>query len=469
MKRIARIDTMSFRIFVILLLGISLSAGLGLRLADARRLADLRHLQVVRQAESLSGLLAEMQAASPQRRAGLLQDSRLFVEASRPPVNAGRRDSELTAMLLDGAPPGLTVVADIAPESVCKAMGERRHGRSSAAHEALGRALEALGCWYISGHYQDGRAFTLLTGTPRLMLKGSHLLDPTFLIVLFLATVLLAALVARMAAAPIRALGHAAAELDPEFDNPMVRETGPADVRAAIHAFNTMRDRLGHYMREKTYMLGAIAHDLQTPLTRLRLKLDQMPDDEQRQMLLSDWQAMHAIVDEGLKLARLAATQEPAVLLNIDSMLASIADDESDAGRDVRFESGAGADCMCRPQMLRRCVQNLVDNAVLHGGSARLSTEMDGLALKIHVRDFGPGIPEAKLEQVFEPMRRLEDAGASARNGSGLGLTIARLLAQRDGASVHLRNAADGGLIATVRIVRRTRQNADQSLHLRPA
>ena len=451
MKQAAQFDTMSFRIFVILLVGIFLAAVLGVGLADARRVADLRRLQVAGHAERVSNLLARMQAAPPSERGAMLDSRGLFIEAVNSYSGPGKYDHELTRMLRKSLPAGVVVIADAVPQATCRIIGQGRHNRF-ASHNPIGSALEAVGCWHITGRFSDGRAFSYLTGTPPFLLKGSRLLDPAFLIVLFLTAAMLAALVARMAAAPIRALARAAAELGPDLDNPKVREAGPVDVRAAIHAFNTMRDRLGLFMRERTYVLGAIAHDLQTPLTRLRLKLDQMPDGAQRQALLSDWQAMRSIVDEGLKLARLAATQEPAVLLNVDSMLASIADDEIDAGRDVHFESGAGVDCMCRPQMLRRCVQNLIDNAIRYGGSARLSTEADGHQLRIHVRDFGPGIPEALLERAFEPMMRLEGAGSDTGSGSGLGLTIARLLAQRNGADVHLRNADDGGLVATVSI-----------------
>ena len=201
-------------------------------------------------------------------------------------------------------------------------------------------------------------------------------------------------------------------------------------------------------------MIAAITHDLQTPMTRLRLRLDALQDDELRRRLLDDWRAMEAIVDQGLELARASDAQETLVRLDVDSLIASLVDDAAETGADVVFDHAAGKDIVCRPQMLRRCVQNLLDNAIKHGGDARLSTIATGQELLIEVRDHGPGIPESRLDEVFEPMVRLDPSRSRETGGTGLGLTIARILARRNAAHITLINAPGGGLVARLAIKR---------------
>nr|WP_131588951.1 HAMP domain-containing sensor histidine kinase [Sphingomonas melonis] len=222
-------------------------------------------------------------------------------------------------------------------------------------------------------------------------------------------------------------------------------------MRLAIRAFNDMQARLVEHSAEQTQMIAAITHDLQTPMTRMRLKLEQMEDDATRMRLLSDWNAMRAIVEEGLALARSTDMREEPVLLDIDSLIESIVEDEREAGNVAAFDAAAGRDWICRPQMLRRCVQNLVDNAIKYGGEVNLSTHSEAAGLRIEVRDPGPGIPADQLETVFLPMVRLETSRSRETGGTGLGLTIARNLARRMGAALTLENGSPRGLVCTIR------------------
>jgi len=230
-------------------------------------------------------------------------------------------------------------------------------------------------------------------------------------------------------------------------------------VRIAIRAFNAMQRRLHQHLHEQTHMISAITHDLQTPMTRLRLRLDEVSDEHLRARLLADWRAMREMVDEGLELARSTGAREEFVQLDVDSLIESIVEDAQDMGHKASFDRAAGLDIRCRPQMLRRCVQNLVDNAIKYGGSAHLSTIASADGLLIEIRDHGPGIPENRLEDVFEPMVRLEESRSRETGGTGLGLTIARILARRNGGEVRLRNAPEGGLVATIALERSARKS----------
>jgi signal transduction histidine kinase len=190
----------------------------------------------------------------------------------------------------------------------------------------------------------------LVTGPPPL-LRAAYGPDPAFLAVIAVAAALLAFVVAHTAGAPIRRLTHAASDVRPGTPLPELTETGPGDVRSAIRAFNDMQQRLSRHAAEQSYMIAAITHDLQTPMTRLRLKLEQIDDAALQKRLLADWQAMRAVVEEGLELVRSTGRNEEPVLLDIDSLINSIVEDEREAGHIATFDMAAACDWRCP----RRC------------------------------------------------------------------------------------------------------------------
>lgn len=445
------LDAMAGRIFVILLIGIAVSATLAITLADRHRIADIRRIQTVRTAERVGELIVRLDSMPLNARVAVSRYGVTFVDARAVDTLGGRPDPDLTALLRARTPDAIGVAAMHIPVAACEQrIGPRR--QASPADRALRRAVQITDCWQITTRLRDGQVYRLVTAPPPLLLKASRSFDPAFLAILALAAGLLAAIVARMAAAPIRALAAGATTLGHDLDAPLLPERGPADVRVAIQAFNAMQDRLRRHMNEQTHMLAAITHDLQTPLTRQRLRLEQIPEGALRERLLADWTAMRGIVDEGLELARSTGVVEAEARLDVDSMIASIVADEAEAGHIVSFDLCAGRDVACRPQMLRRCVQNLVDNAIRHGGDAHLSTEVVGRTLCIGVCDSGPGIPQDRLEDVFEPMVRLETSRSRETGGSGLGLTIARILARRNGGTITLENMPARGLRATIHL-----------------
>ncbi|QDD63980.1 HAMP domain-containing protein [Herbaspirillum seropedicae] len=266
-------------------------------------------------------------------------------------------------------------------------------------------------------------------------------------ILLFLVLIaMLAWLVARMATRPIRQLAQAASRLGSDIDHAPLAETGPTEIRQAAHAFNAMQARIRRQIQHRTHMLAAITHDLQTPLTRMRLRLEKVSDPGLQQKLIDDLGVMHGMVREGLDLARSMDSSEKIQALDIDSLLDSVCADAADAGQDVALQGSTRAFVMAQPGALRRCLTNLIDNACKYGKSARLSIALEQQKIAIRIRDQGPGIPESELEAVFEPFYRLEASRSRDTGGTGLGLTIALNIAENHHGQLRLRNLAEGGL-----------------------
>jgi signal transduction histidine kinase len=221
-------------------------------------------------------------------------------------------------------------------------------------------------------------------------------------------------------------------------------------VARAARAFNAMQDRIATYMTERMQILAAISHDLQTPITRMRLRVDVMEGEAEGAKLRQDLQEMEALVKEGVTYARtMHGTTEVPCRIDPDALFDSLVCDYVDAGKDVSLQGRFGTSLTTRPQALRRIVGNLVDNALKFGGSAEIVVAAlhDGQTT-ISVLDSGPGIPAESLEAVFEPFYRVETSRNRHTGGTGLGLAIARQLALAMDATLSLHNRSSGGLEA---------------------
>lgn len=258
----------------------------------------------------------------------------------------------------------------------------------------------------------------------------------------------------RTATRPIRRMAEAAIAIGENPDRPPLDSRGPPEVRMAARALNQMQQRVREHVAERTRILAAISHDLQTPITRLRLRAELVDDDSLRDRIQSDLDAMQALVREGLDYARSLDSREAGQPTDIDGLLAAVADDAADMGWPVVIEGSAGAPCLCQPQALRRALWNLIGNGVKFGERVDIDVLDRGTEVLITIRDHGPGLPEDELEKVFEPFYRTEASRNRDTGGTGLGLAIARNLLQRQGGTVRLANAAGGGLIAELRLTR---------------
>ncbi|WP_207536893.1 ATP-binding protein [Sabulicella rubraurantiaca] len=253
---------------------------------------------------------------------------------------------------------------------------------------------------------------------------------------------------------PVRDLAAAAERLGRDVNAPDLPETGPREVATAAAAFNTMAGNIRRFVADRTQMLAAIGHDLRTPITRLRLRAEMMEDDALRERMLRDLEEMEAMIGATLTFARDDAAQEAAVPLDLAALARTVTDEAADA-RESASVSYEGPDRLVlplRPVATKRAVANLVNNALLYGGTARVSLGYEEGEVVLAVEDDGPGIPPEQMETVFRPFHRLEASRNRETGGSGLGLTIARSIARAGGGDIRLHNREEGGLRAELRL-----------------
>lgn len=260
-------------------------------------------------------------------------------------------------------------------------------------------------------------------------------------------------LAVRLVTRPLAQLAAAADELGPDLKARKLEEAGPTEVAHAARAFNAMQARIAGYMAERVEILAAISHDLQTPITRLRLRTDLMDSEQDRVKFRQDLDVMNTLVREGITYARtLHGTTEPACRIDADALFESIVADYEDAGQQVQLEGRIGEPVVTRPNALRRILVNLTDNALKFGSDVRIRVQADGRRLVVSVIDNGPGIPPDQLDAVLKPFYRVESSRNRSTGGTGLGLAIAHQLAMAMGAELALRNRSEGGLEARLTI-----------------
>ena len=274
------------------------------------------------------------------------------------------------------------------------------------------------------------------------------------LAVLLLSMLALSYVAVRWVVRPLRVLADAADALGTDLDRAPLPEDGPREVRQAARAFNTMQRRLAGFVNERIRVLTALSHDLKTPLTRLRLRAELMDDDEQRQRFEADLKEMEAMVVQTLEFMRGLDGHEPRAPVDVGMLLDALRADNAAMGRSLRIDGSAAAPYVGVASLLKRALANLIDNAFAYGISATVRIDDDPRQLVLRVQDEGSGIPEAQLEQVFEPFFRLEASRNRATGGTGLGLGIARNIARSHGGDLVLRNRPTGGLEAVLSLPR---------------
>lgn len=260
--------------------------------------------------------------------------------------------------------------------------------------------------------------------------------------------------VTRNVTRPLSNLALAADAAGRSVRNPPLAEEGVREIREATRAFNTMQDRVLRYLDSRTGVLAAMSHDLRTPLTRMRLRVESVHDAQLRERFGADLDEMEGMVHGALALFEGLDDDEGFESVDVNALLARLAAGYGVLGSDVSITGTALDVVHAKPRALRRCLTNLVDNALKFGKRATIRVE-DGSELIIRVCDEGPGIPQESLERVFEPFYRLEHSRSRDTGGTGLGLSIARDVVQAHGGTLTLRNRPEGGLMAELRIARR--------------
>jgi signal transduction histidine kinase len=255
--------------------------------------------------------------------------------------------------------------------------------------------------------------------------------------------------------APLSVIARAAERLGRDINAPPIAEAGTKEMRQAAQSFNQMQARIRRLLDNRTRMLGALSHDLRTPLTLLRLRTEGLREADERERMLASIGELDTMIDASLNFARDQATAEAWRRMDVTALVASIVDDMADAGLPVTMAPAEPVVLKCQSGALRRALANLIDNAIKYGGSARIALDISASAVRIDIDDDGPGIAEAELHRVFEPFYRLEQSRSRETGGTGLGLSIALSIAQAHGGDITLANRPEGGLRASVSLPRR--------------
>ncbi|KPF80749.1 hypothetical protein IP78_06685 [Brevundimonas sp. AAP58] len=262
-------------------------------------------------------------------------------------------------------------------------------------------------------------------------------------------------LMARRLTRPIRVFAEAAERLGADPDAEPLTPSGPSEVRTAISAFNDMQASIRQHMRQRTQTIAAIAHDLRTPLTRLRFRAEQAPE-ALRDRMATDVEEMDALIGQAMAFVRGEQQAERHEPLDLAILAADCVLGFAETGAAVRFSGDAALPVLGDPAGLRRALANLIDNALKFAGETQVNaTRSDGQAI-ITVADRGPGLSDAELEAAFEPFQRGERSRSRQTGGAGLGLTVARQAARAAGGDVTLANRPGGGLVARLSLPLRT-------------
>lgn len=252
---------------------------------------------------------------------------------------------------------------------------------------------------------------------------------------------------------PVLRLARATGKLHEDFGGPDVAVSGAGELRQLALAFNNMKRRIGGLLEERTQVLAAVAHDLRTYLTRLRLRSEYIDDPGQRARAVADLEEMSQLLDDILLFARTEADGEAdAPVIDAREEIAKYVALRQEIGDDVSLSAVDGPlQVRCAPITFRRILANLIDNAVRYGKRARIELRLAG-DVRIEMRDDGPGVPEEMIGAISGAFTRIDSARNRSSGGAGLGLAIVKALVQGQGGSLDLANDPAGGLCATVRL-----------------
>lgn len=433
------IKSLSSRVFLVLIIGIVASVCLTLWLALIERQHSLMQSRESHFLERAEQLVLALDALPAENRADFIAMlPRLGIRISPNP--------NLAEALPQNTPNAIAIAEKLGPNFHVTSL-------PYAQCPTFGYAAATLMCENFAVTLHDKTHVSFMLLPPKGPLPP---ISPDFYQYLLLFLVCIAGLayaVTRMTIQPLRQLSEAATNLGDDINHPPLNVSGATELKQASSAFNAMQARIRHQIEQRTHMLAAITHDLQTPITRLRLRIEKVTDQDLRERLVNDLLAMQEMVREGLNLARSIDNPEQRQTVNLDSLIESVVTDATDAGQPVTLEGKSNMSINAQPQALLRCLNNLIDNAIQYGRNAAVSVhqEPNNIAT-IRIRDSGSGIPAEELEKVFTPFYRLESSRSRESGGTGLGLTIARNICEQHGGTLTLNNHAEGGLEAVLKL-----------------
>jgi signal transduction histidine kinase len=431
------------------------------------RTESLAALEAIRIADDITVVTSLIENAAPEERPAAVRSfkgSDLYVSwESDPWLEAAAPQNDETSLLHDllkrtmqSAAASDIVVSHIPPKRNKVAQGESElamHWKQappfSAPVNAIIDELAAAPTLVVSVRLNDGTWLNFLASYVE-SIEFWPIRSIALLSFAILGIVVLSIWAIQRLTAPFGTFAAAATRLGMDVNATPIEEHGPSEVRAAIRAFNEMQSKLRRFIEDRTQMLAAVSHDLRTPITRLRLRAECLKDRAQSAKLVADLREMEEMITGILTFAKDDVISEPTIRVDLKATIHTICDELVDSGLDVSFAGDGRLPYPCRRIAIRRCLTNLIENAVKYGQKAELSVEITGTEIMVHVDDRGPGIPEEHREDVFRPFYRLEASRTRGSGGAGLGLTIARNVARAHGGDVVLGGCAGGGLRATL-------------------
>ena len=462
------------RMVIILLSGLVLAQLLSFAIHWQERGQLMQRATGVRSAQRIADIVRLLDSIAPAERdriVGVIDSPALRISLAEPPLVAAANDADKETQALVFAAILRRLLGEEWPLAVAvsDAPGWRPalalHGRPGRGMMGdpgmMGGAgipvftMQPVVSFVVQARLKDG---TLVTFDSRQTVDAANwpyrlLLSLAILLVAVIALTLVAV---RWVTRPLKTLAEAAESLGEDIDRPPLDEAGPLEVSRAARAFNTMQQRLAKFIHDRTRILAAMSHDLKTPITRLRLRSELLDDPDLRAKFVNDLEEMESMVGTTLDFMRGLDNHEPVQALDMMALLESLQEDAREVGGTVSIEGSASGPYSGHPQALKRCLGNLIENAVKYGKSAAVKVEDAADRLEIRIQDEGPGIPEGELDQVFEPFHRLEGSRNRGTGGTGLGLGIARNIARAHGGEIVLRNLAAGGLEAVLTLPRKT-------------
>lgn len=251
-------------------------------------------------------------------------------------------------------------------------------------------------------------------------------------------------------ARPLRALGRSLEQFTGDASPHPIKPAGAPEIRKLITAVNDMQARIVELVRGRTLLLGAVSHDLKTYITRLRLRIERLPEPDQRDKAAADLDEMTRLLDDGLAVARGGFATAQSQPLDLVPLLAGLVEDRQQTGAAIRAELGDGPLTIHgEPVAIRRMLVNLIENALRFAPHCTVRL-LRGSSAVIAIDDDGPGIPADARDQVLQPFFRLDSSRSRTTGGSGLGLAIVKQIADAHGARLELSTSPEGGLRVTL-------------------
>ena len=335
-----------------------------------------------------------------------------------------------------GAGPADGLLLDMPTEGINAAL--ERRGRTQRV-----RVSEPADMWpIVSAPLSDGRWLIVPLGLPAPASSNQWALVG-WIVLVALGTTLVMVLAVRRLTEPLALLQRTVATIDPNGDVAPVPEKGSSEVRAAARAINQLAARLGQAMESRMRLVAAAGHDLRTPMTRMRLRAEFLPEED-RTAFIEDLDELDRIADSAIRLVREEVEAGDGVTMRLDAMVADTCAELAAIGHAVEPAQVEPVAIRARPEALRRALRNLVINAATHGHRASVRVACVEGRARVEIDDCGPGIPENLLPRVFEPFFRVDQARGQPTPGAGLGLAIAEQIVTRNGGSLVLSNMSHG-------------------------